>query len=297
MCRSHTGHSVHSDDSPAIQRSAVGHPPGCSGMDVAIARGRMRVDGALLGFGSLCLAFLSVHAGDHANLDPRRPLRIEDAYAIAHKEWSIEGGAGFRIERKGTDQGILDAEVLYGLFPNTQVGLGTSILTHASAVHDSERSGDIHFSALYNFNQETVSLPAFALRATVDFPTGVDSEGVDAEIKIIATKSVEGIPLHLNVSYLFVGDPAAGERDGRYRVAAGASFPVGGSTHTRTTLILDLYVEESVEKLEPDVFGMEIGARYQLAYRTVLDAGIGTQWIGPKDRSDLYITVGVSVSF
>ncbi len=247
--------------------------------------------------GQLFFAVLPLYANDHANLDARRPLRIEDAYAIAHKEWSIEGGAGFRTERKGTDQGILDVEILYGLFPNAQVSLGTTIYTHASAVRESDRSGDVHLSALYNFNQETVTLPGLALRGTVDFPAGEDSEGIDAEIKAIVTKSIDGIPLHLNISYLFVGDPGAGERESRYRIAVGASFPVGGATHTRTTLILDVYTEESVEKLEPHVFGVEIGARYQLAVRTVLDAGIGTQFVGPRDRSDFYFTVGISASF
>ena len=38
---------------------------------------------------------------DHTNLDEGRPLRLEDAYPIAHGEIAVEAGAGVTLPRRG----------------------------------------------------------------------------------------------------------------------------------------------------------------------------------------------------
>jgi hypothetical protein len=42
---------------------------------------------------------------------------------------------------------------------------------------------------------------------------------------------------------------------------------------------------------------MEIGLRHQLTSRVVLDAGLGTEFLGPAERAALLGTLGVSVGF
>ncbi|HEV8674675.1 MAG TPA: transporter, partial [Methylomirabilota bacterium] len=141
--------------------------------------------------------------------------------------------------------------------------------------------------------------PAFGLKLTVNFPTGVDSSGVDGEIKGLVTKSFDRLSLHLNAAYEFLNsDTGAGdERDGRYKVAIGASYPVGAPRYTRTTVLADFFTEQGSRRGEDNVFGVEVGFRHQLTLRLVLDAGVGTEFAGPAERSRFFVTAGLSVGF
>lgn len=236
-------------------------------------------------------------AVDHKNLDENRPLRLEDAYPIASGEWAVEAGAGFTLQRRGPDRGVVSVEVLHGAAPNLQLGLGTTLSTRPHAIDEPTKSGDVQLSALYNFNQETLGLPAFGAKVTLNLPTGVDSSGVDAELKGLVTRSFDRLSLHLNAGYEFLGGTGEGERGGRYQLVLGASYPVGAPRYTRTTLIADLFTEQSVERGDPNVVGAEVGFRHQLTPRLVIDAGVGTEFAGPAHRSSVFFTTGISMGF
>lgn len=77
----------------------------------------------------------------------------------------------------------------------------------------------------------------------------------------------------------------------------GASCPIGAPTHTRTTLLADVFTEQAVRRGEDDVVGVEAGVRHQLTPRIVLDADTGTEVAAPADRNPLFFTVGVSFGF
>jgi len=238
-----------------------------------------------------------VYAIDHTNLDEGRPLRLEDAYALAEGEIALEAGGGFTLQRRGSNRGVLAAEVLYGAYPNLQVGVGTSLATDPRDIDDRPKSGDLQVSALYNFNQETISLPALALKVGVDTPTGVGARGYGIELKGIITKSIERLSLHLNAGYEFLTSTARDEREGRYKLAWGASYPIGAPQFTRATLVGDVFAEQSTRRGESTVVGVEVGVRYQLTPRMVWDAGIGTEFAGPTHRSDLFLATGFSFGF
>src|SRR6266567_3314613 len=97
----------------------------------------------------VAMATGKVNAIDHTNLDEGRPLRL------------------------GSNRSVFPAEVLYGAYPNLQLAVGTTLSTDPRDIDDRPKSGDLEVSALYNFNQETISLPALALKVGVDTPTGV----------------------------------------------------------------------------------------------------------------------------
>lgn len=238
-----------------------------------------------------------VYASDHANLDEGRPLRLEDAYAIADGEIALEIGGGFTLPRRGSNQGVFPAELLFGALPNLQLSVGTTLATDPWGIDDRPRSGDIQVSALYNFNQETISLPAFALKVGVDTPTGVGGRGYGLELKGIITKSLERLSLHLNVGYELLVATGRGDRDGRYKLTLGASYPLGAPHFTRATLVGDVFAEQSTRRGEATVVGLEVGVRYQLTPRIVWDVGIGTECAGPAHRSDLFMTTGLSFGF
>lgn len=243
------------------------------------------------------LAPVSAIAIDHKNLDEGRPLRLEDAYAISTGEIAVEAGAGVALRRRGPDRGVFPIELLYGAVPNFQIGVGTTLSTDPRAVDEPAKSGDLRIGALYNLNQETLVMPAFGVKIEVEMPTGVDSKGVDVEVKGIVTKSFERVSVHVNAAYLFLTDADRGEREGRYELVLGASYPIGAPRFTRATLIADVFTEQPTHRGDSNVVGTEVGLRYQLTPSIVWDAGVGTEFAGPRDRSPFFFTTGLSWAF
>jgi hypothetical protein len=159
------------------------------------------------------------------------------------------------------------------------------------------KSGDLHLGVLYNFNTETVGVPAFAVRVEADLPTGVNSQGVDTQMTGIMTRSFGRLRAHLNAGYTILGSPQGQERSGTYRAVAAVSYPLGYPTSFRDTLIASLYTRQSDLRGQRNNTGFELGLRHQLSSRIVLDGGLGTEFYGPSDRAALLGTFGVSVGF
>ena len=245
----------------------------------------------------VCLAGGPAWAVDHNNLDESRPLRLEDAYPIAYGELSVETGARFSLNRQNPDRVAFPMELLYGAYWNLQLGLGSTLATEPRTIDEAEKSGDLRTFVLYNFNQETLRLPAFAVKVSVDFPTGMHSQGVDTELKGILTRSFGQIRTHLNAGYEFIGNAADGERNGRYELVLGAQYPVRYRHFLNTTVLADVFTQQAVHIGESNPTGVEIGIRKQVAPLTVLDVGVGTEFAGPAERTLFFAMVGVSVGF
>ena len=139
--------------------------------------------------------------------------------------------------------------------------------------------------------------PALAIKLGVNAPTGVGARGVAIEVKGIVTKSIERLSLHLNAGYEFLTSAHDGERNSRYKLALGASYPVGAPQFTRATLIGDVFAEQSTRRGEPTTVGTEVGVRYQLTPRLVWDVGLGTEFTGPSHRSPFFFATGLSFGF
>lgn len=238
-----------------------------------------------------------VGALDHKNLDDGRPLRLEDAYPIDHGEIAIDSGGGFRLAQRGANRGLLSLEGLYGALPNLQLGVGTFFSTDPREIEDRPKSGDVRLTALYNFNQETLQLPALAVKLGLDAPSGVDARGYGIELKGIVTKSIERLSLHVNAAYEFFPDGGRAERDGRYQLAVGGSYPLGAPQFTRATLVADVFTEQSSRRNESNVVGTELGLRYQLTPTIVWDVGVGTEFAGPASRATFFTMTGLSFGF
>jgi hypothetical protein len=58
-----------------------------------------------------------------------------------------------------------------------------------------------------------------------------------------------------------------------------------------------VFAEQGRRRGGSNVLGTEICFRHQLTTRIVLDAGIGTEFAAPADRSSLFVTTGISVGF
>ena len=247
---------------------------------------------------SVAAAAGGAEAVDHKNLDEGRPVRLDDAYPIAYEEISIETGAGFALLKHGANaRGFFPIEILYGAIPNLHLGVGTTLFTNPHETDDRPKSGDLRASVLYNFNQETLTLPALAAKLTLTAPTGVDGHGWGIELKGIVTKSIDRLSLHLNGGYEFLTGSTRTERDGRYELALGASYPVGAPKFTRATLVGDVFADQPVTRGEATIVGIEVGLRYQLTPSIVWDVGIGTEFAGPCSRSSFFGVTGLSLGF
>jgi hypothetical protein len=240
---------------------------------------------------------LSALALDHDNLDPNRPIQMEDAYAIPQGEIGLESGVRVNDRRRSPTQFVFQPQIIYGAFRNTQIEIQSDLLTEPRTVRGANKSGDLHLGVLYNFNTETLTLPALALRLEADFPTGVRSKGVDTQFTGIFTRSFGRLRVHVNAGYTVLGNPQERERDGTYRFVAACSYPIGYPHRFRETLIMDIFTRQSDLLHQRNPTGIEIGLRHQLSSRLVLDAGMGTELIGPSDRAILTGTVGLSVGF
>ncbi len=234
---------------------------------------------------------------DHDNLDPNRPIGMEDAYAIPKGEIGMEGGVRFNDRREGRTRVTFQPQIIYGAFDNAQIELQGDLMTEPNTLVGANKSGDLHVGVLYNFNTETMNIPALAIRAEVDLPTGLNSRGVDSQLTGIMTRSFERLRVHLNVGYTVLGSPQGQERPGAYRAVAAVSYPLGYPTSFRDTLIANVYTRQSDLRGQRNNTGVEIGLRHQLTSRIVLDGGIGTEFLGPTDRAALLGTVGLSLGF
>jgi hypothetical protein len=243
----------------------------------------------------IALSVSSGYAIDHGNLDEGRPLRVEDAYSIADGELALEAGLGFSINRRSDDSFLSSLELLYGAYPNLQVGIGTSLSTEPD--NEQAKFGDIELETLYNFNQETLQIPAFGLRLEFNIPSGIDSPGTSAKAKGIMTKSFGRLSTHMNAAYQYLNGERDGKRDKRLEFILGASYPVGAPQYTRLTVIGDVFTDLSVQRDDTNLVGTEFGLRYQLTQRVVLDTGIGSEFAEASERAPFYMTAGVSVGF
>jgi len=239
----------------------------------------------------------AVWALDHDNLDPNRPIAIEDAYVVPKGEIGVEGGVLFNDQKQGKSRFVFQPQLIIGAFDNTQLELSSDLLTDPTSVVGNDKSGNLTVGALYNLNTETVTLPAFAARVQVGFPTGVNAKGVDTALTGVMTRSFGRWRTHLNIGYAFLGSPQGTERSGAYRVVAAVSYPLGYPTSFRDTIIANVFTRQSDLMGQRNPTGVGIGLRHQVSSRVVFDTGLGTEFAGPPDRSVFFSTIGLSVGF
>ena len=131
----------------------------------------------------------AVWALDHDNLDPNRPIAIEDAYVVPKGEIGVEGGVMFNDHKQGKSRFVFQPQLIIGAFDNTQLELSSDVQTDPTSVVGDDKSGNLTVGALYNLNTETLSLPALAVRAQLGLPTGVNAKGVDTALTGVMTRS------------------------------------------------------------------------------------------------------------
>ena len=98
--------------------------------------------------GALMLTPVPLSALDHDNLDPNRPIGMEDAYAVPKGEIGLEGGVRFNDRRQGRTNVTFQPQIIYGAFDNTQIEIQGDLFTDPHSLVGANKSGDLHLGVL-----------------------------------------------------------------------------------------------------------------------------------------------------
>ena len=231
---------------------------------------------------------------DYYNTDRGRPVQIEDAYPTERHAFELKI-APVRLERARASAYTWTAEpeIAYGILPRTQVELGIPVV-HAD-VAGARTSGlaGLDLSALHNFNVETETLPALAVRADVLAPVGrLAPDHAYTSLTGVLTRTLAAMRVHAN-GQVTIG-PAAGANGEVSRWLAGVA---ADKTWPLKSLLLtaELYARGPLQSSEDVELNAGTGVRYQWSPTLALDAGVGRRFTGAAPA--WYVTVGTAHAF
>ena len=155
-------------------------------------------------------------------------------------------------------------------------------------------SGDIVLHALYALKTETAEFPAVALRAGVEFPTGLDSKGTDLNLALLATRSFQLLRVHANVLWTRLGAREPTERNDRFEGIVGFDCLVNSRRQTDTLLVTDVGLETNPVRGGNSVIFVEAGLRQRIGVQTIFFVGAGSELTGERDRAHFRARVGLT---
>lgn len=234
-----------------------------------------------------------------SDLEPERPLAVEDARPIAFRAigGAVDWAYSVRSSAFADDTGP-GFSVLYGAARGLELGAALRYVTHPgrNALRGIS-SGDLEIHALYAIASESAARPAIAVRLGMQFPTGLDSRGTDLHLSALATRSFDALRLHGNLRWIRLGDKLPSERADRLEAAVGVDFLVDRQGSTDTILLAGLSVLSSPVVNAETVLDAEIGLRRKVGPQTIFFGGVGSAVTGEPDRARLRFRAGLSHVF
>lgn len=248
----------------------------------------------------LCLSVFARVASaqiDYRNLDDGRPVAVEDAYPIERHAFELLVPYSYAREAGGEHVSLFPLEVEYGVFDNTQISLKAPVAgVDAGPGTDTDWGlAGLGAFALYNFNTESRTLPAFAIRGDLSLPVGsLGGDAARVSLEAIATRSWGRSRFHFNALHSFGSEDGLGAVDVLPRWSYGLAVD---RTLFRQSILLvgGVTASRAVRDALTEVIA-GIGGRYQLSTTLVVDAGVSRRLradIGP----DYAFTFGLSHAF
>jgi hypothetical protein len=246
----------------------------------------------------LLLAATPLSAQFLSNLEPGRPLAVEDAAPIPFRAISAGVDWTYNVRRGGLNDQGPGWTLLYGATRSLEIGAAQRYVTRPgrNALRGIS-SGDLEIHALYALLGETARRPAVAARVGVAFPTGLDSRGTDLQLGAVFTRSFDALRLHGNFHWTRLGDTVPTERSDRIEGGLAVDFLASGAGRTDTLLLGDVTVRTSPVLLGDAIVNVEIGARHRVGTQTILFGGAGSEISDQPDRPRVYLRVGISHVF
>jgi hypothetical protein len=233
-----------------------------------------------------------------SNLEPERPLAVEDATPIPFRALSVGVDWTYNLRRGGLNDQGPGFTVTYGVLRNLEIGAVQRYVTRPgrNALRGIS-SGDLELHALYGLVEEGAHRPALAARVGIVFPTGLDSRGTDIELGAVATRSFDVLRLHANFQWTRLGDTVPTERTDRLQGGLAVDFLASGRGRTDTLLLAAVMVRSSLVLLGDDIVDVEIGARQRIGIQTIVFGSLGSVVSDGPDRARLRARFGISHVF
>ncbi len=233
----------------------------------------------------------AARASDHTDLEDGLPTEVEDAYPTAYGNRELQLQGRYQRTGDGKNQFVVDPRLELGFARNWQAKIAVPFRLGSG---DRTGSGDVGLEVFHNFNNESLRLPAIAVSARADLPTGRNSRGIDTQFKFIATKSLGASRqlqrVHFNLIYRNNARAGAGERSNRTSGILGYSQRLNADTIG----IVDYVREQNREKGATSDL-IEVGLRRQITPLTTLSLGVGA---GISQQSpDFRLTAGLQKNF
>ena len=230
-----------------------------------------------------------------SDLEPERPLSVEDARPVSFRAFSGSVDWTYNLRQERLNDHGPGISLLYGMARGLELGGSVRYVTRPgrNALRGIS-SGDIVLHALYQVKTETADWPAFAVRAGVEFPTGLDSKGTDVHLAALATRSFEMFRLHGNFLWTRLGATLPPERNYRFEGILGADLVLSSPRRTDTLLVADVVASTNPSRGGNRVLAVEAGLRQRIGIQTILFLGAGSELTGERDRAHFRVRLGLT---
>jgi hypothetical protein len=230
-----------------------------------------------------------------SDLEVERPLLIEDARPVSYRAFSGSVDWTYNVRQDRLNDHGPGFSLLYGAARGLELGGGVRYVTRPgrNALRGIS-SGDIVLHALYSLKTETAEWPALAIRAGVEFPTGLDSKGTDLNMAALATRSFERFRVHANFLWTRLGATGPTERNDRFDGLIGADCLVNSRGQTDTLLVTDMGWQTNPVRAGTGIFVVEAGMRQRIGVQTIFFVGAGSELTGERDRAHFRARIGLT---
>ena len=258
---------------------------------------------------SLSMPTASYAQTDYYNTDRGRPIQIEDAYATERKAFELKL-APVRLQRTtgSAYSWSLQPEIAYGILPRTQIELSAPLSYRESGTEHRTGLTGLEFSVFHNFNVETATVPALALRADILAPIGnLATQHVYSTLTAIGTRTYRWARFHVNGQYTFGSAPTSRFSEPNAGVEFGdldasrwlAGIAVDKTYPLQSTLVTAEFFGRKpitfANVTSPTEYTAGTGIRFQLNPTLALDGGIGRHLNGAEQG--WYVTFGSAYAF
>ena len=213
-------------------------------------------------------------AADPQSLSTDVPVQVEDAFPTHYGYMTLQNTDVYTDDNKnskGANDTQVQGVVKIGALPGLQIDLGPSYNFGDQSNAD---SGDGTIDALYQFNDNTTYIPAFAAHIYYEQPYGAGHQSQEWVFRGIATKylgSSDNSPrLDINLTDYHLAQPSSTQRKDQLEAIVGLSADLNQNTAIVGDFVHgDLPATGQVENI------VDIGLRHTIVGAWAISGGVG----------------------
>lgn len=221
---------------------------------------------------------------DHTNLEEGLPVEVTDAYPLEYLGREVQGRLQYRYTAEGAHQAHIEPRFEFGFPYNGQFAVRVPMIGSYADDEDGRFDlGRVGLEYMYNFNQETLTVPAISVVGGVEAPDTRHGGSFDPFARLLVSKMIPGSKfwhrLHLNGLIQPNVDRKDEERAFRYMAVVGYDFRL-----TATLIgVVDAVRDQPMREEQPASNFGELGLRVQVTPLLALSFGAGA---GASDDGD-----------